>query len=63
MKIIRHGNLYEQGPIKCPKCECEFTYCQNDIKKEQYSYEDYDGWQHDEILAVRCPECREIIEV
>ena len=51
MKIIKHGELFELGEIKCSHCKCEFTYNKRDIKII------YDKQDECDIEIVYCPEC------
>lgn len=44
--IVKKGKSIFQA--KCPRCECEFTYDLDDLKRDSYtSY----------ITSVICPEC------
>jgi hypothetical protein len=64
MRVIKHGVLYEKGPVKCFNCFCEFTYCDRDIHKERIDYtDDYGSLDYKEIKGVHCPECNTVVEV
>lgn len=63
-RVIVHGKKFERGPLKCPECECEFMYSDEDIYQERISnFKDGEGWEIYNEIAVRCPECDYIIEI
>ena len=62
-RVIVHGKKFERGPIKCPECECEFMYSDEDVHQERISGFEDEHWVVYNEIAVRCPECNYIIEV
>ena len=62
-RVIVHGKNFERGPIKCPQCECEFMYSDEDVYQERFFGFEDEGWVVYNEIAVRCPECNYIIEI
>lgn len=63
-RVIVHGKKFERGPIKCPECECEFMYSDEDVHQERISYfNDGIGWEKYDAMVAHCPECNHQIEI
>ena len=60
MKVIQHGNAYNE--TICPNCKCQIGYTKNEIKTKLVNMpfdERYFGYQR----FIECPECKQLIIV
>jgi len=59
ISILKEGNTRKHA--KCDKCNCEFSYLNEDI---EYSYNRINAYDSDlEYTYVCCPECKNIIKL
>lgn len=58
IRVIKHGNKFTAKIKKCPYCECEFTYEEEDIEERKI---DIFGASFIEEY-ITCPECNTWLE-
>ena len=59
ISILKEGNTRKYA--KCNKCNCEFSYLNEDIK---YAYNRINAYESElEYKYVCCPECKNIIKL
>ena len=59
ISILKEGNTRKHA--KCNKCNCEFSYLNEDI---EYSYNRINAYDSElEYKYVCCPECKNIIKL
>ena len=64
MRVIKHGNRFEKGPVKCFNCFAEIMYCDLDVRDEYIQYtDDYGTLDSQRVKGIKCPECNKVIEV
>ena len=56
MRVIKHGNRFEKGPVKCFCCLAEIMYCDLDVRDEC-------SLDKERVKGIRCPECNTFIKV
>lgn len=54
MRVIKHGEGYEEIEFKCKKCKCEFVALKREC--ETHSFTTYKGVKTKEASCY-CPEC------
>jgi hypothetical protein len=64
MRVIKHGNRFEKGPVKCFNCFAEIMYCDFDVHNEYINRENELGTLESErVKGIKCPECNSVIEI
>lgn len=64
IKVTKHGDAYQRGPIRCEFCGCEFQYSNSDIRCLDFYYtDDWGQMEREEDSGIACPECGKNIKV
>lgn len=63
MKVIKHGDFYQQKEIKCKKCNALLSYCFDDIKTRS-NVDEIFGEIHSSFRKyIICPDCNYQIDL